>query len=217
MKPELIKIINRLMISVGQFDVKSEVIQVTVEETLEYINKKLKHYTPQEIETALKYGRDNDQTQGGHIYAQRLILWLKKYHTEVWLKKNTQAIHNGTFNQPKKQERLATSKNVSDEFIEDQKRKYQNGEPTALIPVYQTLERQGKFKDISSEEKWWTVEKAMSNLLEEEKELNDIFKFRNLKSEIEKVEIGKPETVSNRIKAECQRLMVIDYFKTKVN
>lgn len=217
MKPELIKIINRLMISVGQFDVKSEVIQVTVEETLEYINKKLKHYTPQEIETALKYGRDNDQTQGGHIYAQRLILWLKKYHNEVWLKKNTQAIHNGTFNQPKKQERLATSKNVSDEFIEDQKRKYQNGEPTALIPVYQTLERQGKFKDISNEEKWWTVEKAMSNLLEEEKELNDIFKFRNLKSEIEKVEIGKPETVSNRIKAECQRLMVIDYFKTKGN
>ena len=217
MKPELIKIINRLMISVGQFDVKSEVIQVTVEETLEYINKKLKHYTPKEIETALKYGRDNDQTQGGHIYAQRLILWLKKYHTEVWLKKNTQAIHNGTFNQPKKQERLATSKNVSDEFIEDQKRKYQNGEPTALIPVYQTLERQGKFKDISSEEKWWTVEKAMSNLIEEEKELNDIFKFRNLKSEIEKVEIGKPETVSNRIKAECQRLMVIDYFKTKGN
>lgn len=217
MKPELIKIINRLMISVGQFDVKSEVIQVTVEETLEYINKKLKHYTPQEIETALKYGRDNDQTQGGHIYAQRLILWLKKYHTEVWLKKNTQAIHNGTFNQPKKQERLATSKNVSDEFIEDQKRKYQNGEPTALIPVYQTLERQGKFKDISNEEKWWTVEKAMSNLIEEEKELNDIFKFRNLKSEIEKVEIGNSKTVSNRIKAECQRLMVIDYFKTKGN
>ena len=205
------------MISVGQFDVKSEVIQVTVEETLEYINKKLKHYTPQEIETALKYGRDNDQTQGGHIYAQRLILWLKKYHTEVWLKKNTQAIHNGTFNQPKKQERLATSKNVSDEFIEDQKRKYQNGEPTALIPVYQTLERQGKFKDISNEEKWWTVEKAMSNLIEEEKELNDIFKFRNLKSEIEKVEIGNSKTVSNRIKAECQRLMVIDYFKTKGN
>lgn len=205
------------MISVGQFDVKSEVIQVTVEETLEYINKKLKHYTTKEIKTALKYGRDNDQTQGGHIYAQRLILWLKKYHNEVWLKKNTQAIHNGTFNQPKKQERLATSKNVSDEFIEDQKRKYQNGEPTALIPVYQTLERQGKFKDISNEEKWWTVEKAMSNLLEEEKELNDIFKFRNLKSEIEKVEIGKPETVSNRIKAECQRLMVIDYFKTKGN
>jgi hypothetical protein len=205
------------MISVGQFDVKSEVIQVTVEETLEYINKKLKHYTPQEIETALKYGRDNDQTQGGHIYAQRLILWLKKYHTEVWLKKNTQAIHNGTFNQPKKQERLATSKNVSDEFIEDQKIKYQNGEPTALIPVYQTLERQGKFKDISNEEKWWTVEKAMSNLLEEEKELNDIFKFRNLKSEIEKVEIGNSKTVSNRIKAECQRLMVIDYFKTKGN
>ena len=87
MKPELIKIINRLMISVGQFDVKSEVIQVTVEETLEDINKKLKHYPPQEIETALKYGRDNDQTQGGHIYAQRLILWLKKYHNEVWLKK----------------------------------------------------------------------------------------------------------------------------------
>ena len=77
-----------------------------------------------------------------------------------------------------------TSKNVSDEFIEDQKRKYQNGETTALIPVYQTLERQGKFKDISNEEKWWTVEKAMSNLLEEEKELNDIFKFRNLKAEI---------------------------------
>ena len=217
MKPELIKIINRLMISVGQFDVKSEVIQVTVEETLEYINKKLKHYTPQEIETALKYGRDNDQTQGGHIYAQRLILWLKKYHTEVWLKKNTQAIHNGTFNQPKKQERLGTSKNVSDEFIEDQKRKYQNGEPTALIPVYQTLERQGKFKDISNEEKWWTVEKAMSNLLEEEKELNDIFKFRNLKSEIDSVVIGNSKTVSNRIKAECQRLMVIDYFKTKGN
>jgi len=205
------------MISVGQFDVKSEVIQVTVEETLEYINKKLKHYTPQEIETALKYGRDNDQTQGGHIYAQRLILWLKKYHTEVWLKKNTQAIHNGTFNQPKKQERLATSKNVSDEFIEDQKRKYQNGEPTALIPVYQTLERQGKFKDISNEEKWWTVEKAMSNLLEEEKELNDIFKFRNLKAEIDSVVIGNSKTVSNRIKAECQRLMVIDYFKTKGN
>jgi len=217
MKPELIKIINRLMISVGQFDVKSEVIQVTVEETLEYINKKLKHYTPQEIETALKYGRDNDQTQGGHIYAQRLILWLKKYHNEVWLKKNTQAIHNGTFNQPKKQERLATSKNVSDEFIEDQKRKYQNGEPTALIPVYQTLERQGKFKDISNEEKWWTVEKAMSNLLEEEKELNDIFKFRNLKAEIDSVVIGNSKTVSNRIKAECQRLMVIDYFKTKGN
>ena len=217
MKPELIKIINRLMISVGQFDVKSEVIQVTVEETLEYINKKLKHYTPQEIETALKYGRDNDQTQGGHIYAQRLILWLKKYHTEVWLKKNTQAIHNGTFNQPKKQERLGTSKNVSDEFIEDQKRKYQNGEPTALIPVYQTLERQGKFKDISNEEKWWTVEKAMSNLLEEEKELNDIFKFRNLKAEIDSVVIGNSKTVSNRIKAECQRLMVIDYFKTKGN
>ena len=217
MKPELIKIINRLMISVGQFDVKSEVIQVTVEETLEYINKKLKHYTPQEIETALKYGRDNDQTQGGHIYAQRLILWLKKYHTEVWLKKNTQAIHNGTFNQPKKQERLGTSKNVSDEFIEDQKRKYQNGEPTALIPVYQTLERQGKFKNISNEEKWWTVEKAMSNLIEEEKELNDIFKFRNLKSEIDSVVIGNSKTVSNRIKAECQRLMVIDYFKTKGN
>ena len=57
----------------------------------------------------------------------------------------------------------------------------------------------------------------MSNLLEEEKELNDIFKFRNLKAEIEKVEIGKPKTVSNRIKAECQRLMVIDYFKTKGN
>ena len=86
-----------------------------------------------------------------------------------------------------------------------------------MIPVYQTLERQGKFKDISNEEKWWTVEKAMSNLLEEEKELNDIFKFRNLKAEIEKVEIGKPKTVSNRIKAECQRLMVIDYFKTKGN
>lgn len=217
MKPELIKIINRLMISVGQFDVKSEVIQVTVEETLEYINKKLKHYTPQEIETALKYGRDNDQTQGGHIYAQRLILWLKKYHNEVWLKKNTQAIHNGTFNQPKKQERVGTSKNVSDEFIEDQKRKYQNGEPTTLIPVYQTLERQGKFKDISNEEKWWTVEKAMSNLLEEEKELNDIFKFRNLKAEIDSVVIGNSKTVSNRIKAECQRLMVIDYFKTKGN
>ena len=57
----------------------------------------------------------------------------------------------------------------------------------------------------------------MSNLLEEEKELNDIFKFRNLKAEIDSVVIGNSKTVSNRIKAECQRLMVIDYFKTKGN
>ena len=167
----------------------------------------------QEIREAFTYGRNNDQTQGGAIYAQRMIFWLKNYHNEVWLKKNKTAIHNGTFNKPVEPEkRLATSRNVSLEFIKDQQRKHLNGEFAMLAACYETLDRMGKIQ-VSIEAKWNIVKRACENLLKEQEQLNDLFKFRNVKKEVEAVEIGNNKTVTPRIKAECQRILVGDLFE----
>ena len=81
-----------------------------------------------------------------------------------------------------------------------------------LAACYETLDRMGKIQ-VSNEAKWNIVKRACKNLLKEQEELNDLFKFRNLKKEVEAVEIGNNKTVTPRIKAECQRILVGDLFE----
>jgi hypothetical protein len=210
----LLELIHYYMKSIGQSINKDEqMVNITLTELSKYIFKHHLSYTMQEIREAFSYGRDNDQTQGGAIYAQRMIFWLKNYHQDIWLKKNKTAIHNGTFNKPVEPEkRLATSRNVSLEFIKDQQRKHLNGEFAMLAACYETLDRMGKIQ-VSTEAKWNIVKRACENLLKEQEQLNDLFKFRNVKKEVEAVEIGNNKTVTPRIKAECQRILVGDLFE----
>ena len=198
---------------IGQVKLEPHIEHIAVQEFGNHIQKKYKSYSVNEIRMGLKYGYKQDQTKGGSIYAQRLIFWLDSYHKDVWLKKNQQAIHNGTFNKPVEPEkRLATSRNVSLEFIKDQQRKHLNGEFAMLAACYETLDRMGKIQ-VSTEAKWNIVKRACKNLLKDNDELNDLFKFRNLKKEVEAVEIGNNKTVTPRIKAECQRILVGDLFE----
>jgi len=84
----LLELIHYYMKSIGQSINKDEqMVNITLTELSKYIFKHHLSYTMQEIREAFTYGRNNDQTQGGAIYAQRMIFWLKNYHNEVWLKK----------------------------------------------------------------------------------------------------------------------------------
>jgi hypothetical protein len=217
----LLELIHYYMKSIGQSINKDEqMVNITLTELSKYIFKHHLSYTMQEIREAFTYGRNNDQTQGGAIYAQRMIFWLKNYHQEVWLKKNKTAIHNGTFNKPlPESKRVGTSRNVSLEFIKDQQKKYHNGEVTMLIACYDYLKSKGHFDWFYQNKKrqWEFVSKACESLLEpfnESSALTNIERSlrQQIKNEIEKIQIGNWKTVSNRINAEVQRLMVADVF-----
>jgi hypothetical protein len=76
----LLELIHYYMKSIGQSINKDEqMVNITLTELSKYIFKHHLSYTMQEIREAFTYGRNNDQTQGGAIYAQRMIFWLKNY------------------------------------------------------------------------------------------------------------------------------------------
>ena len=70
----------------------------------------------------------------------------------------------------------------------------------------------GHFK-VNNEEKWAIVERAKESIIRQQNELQDIYKYKKAKNEMEAVIIGEQSTVTSRVKAECHRIMVADLFK----
>ena len=88
-----------------------------------------------------------------------------------------------------------------------------------LIACYDYLKSKGHFDWFYQNKKrqWEFVSKACESLLEpfnESSALTNIERSlrQQIKNEIEKIQIGNWKTVSNRINAEVQRLMVADVF-----
>ena len=208
----ILELIYFYMKSVGQSNAYEEIVNITFLEFSDYILKKCQSYTPDELREGLRYGRDNDEQQGGGIHAQRLIFWMKKYHKDVWVKRHATSIANGKFFGDKEPKQIAASKEVSLSFIKDQQKKYKKKEFALLAVCYETLKNMGHFK-VNNQEKWAIVERAKESIIRQQNELQDIYKYKKAKNEMEAVIIGEQATVTGRVKAECHRIMVADLFK----
>ena len=195
---------------IGQQKIEQHIELLAYRELGRHIKRHYTNYTIQELRKALIYGYQNDQTQGGSIYAQRLIFWIDKYHKEVWLPKNKHKIHN----QPEMKS-IAPKEITPQETILNNYRSWKRGLiGYSFVRVFQALDELGLKNDLWNNTVAWKFIYQAANKLKAEANENQLFKeFRNIEAKIKRIENGNIKTVSGDIIAEAKRLMVKELFE----
>jgi len=195
---------------VGQkkVDQDDHVKLIAIKTLADYIKKHCKGYSVNEVRKALKYGLTHDKTQGGHIYAQRLIFWLKNYDQNERPKVKRKE-------QPKsKPKQIEKPKMTDQEFIIYQFNQFKQKKYYQCVPTWAAMKRLKLHKEIYTDDEMWEfVLHAADKLLEEAKSGVNRFFYRQIKEE--KKQLDENQIVSTRIQAEAARIAVENYFELR--
>lgn len=197
---------------IGQQKIEQHIEVIAFQQLGIHVKKYYSNYSVGDLRKALHYGYKNDQTQGGSIYAQRLIFWIDKYHKEVWLPKNKKDIHN----QSNLENKMIAPKEITpQEFIISQFELYRAGKIGFLgTKVFEALDQLGlKNKIWNAEKSWEFIFKACESLKTKASSGNAFADYRNINEQCKRIVKGNIETVSMQILAETKRKMVKDLFK----
>lgn len=193
---------------VGQkkVDENDHVKLMAIKTFADYIKVKCKGYTVNEIRKALKYGLSNDTTQGGHIYAQRLIFWLKNYdqNERPKIQRNRQP--------KKKLKALEKPKRTNKQIIDYQFSQWEKGLIWQPLLAWKAIKKEKINRQyFTYEEELEFAKQAAENLYKKSLTGLDRIYHRNIKTE--KKQFEEEGIIGNQIAAEASRLVVTRIFE----